>query len=92
MFYEPFLFSLYFPFFSPLLGDLQQFKKKVSFIKYTKKIFELSFSPAAVHSPHTQLQSNLNGIGGSFTSHQQQNNCTLWLGFSQIIILPPNLS
>lgn len=76
-----------FPFFGGIYNNLE--KRKSLFIKFTKEILELSFSPC---SSHTLLQPNQNGIGGSFTSHQQQNNCTLCLESSLIIILPPNLS
>lgn len=34
----------------------------------------------AERSPHTQLQSDQNGIWGSFTSHPQQKNCTVLAG------------
>lgn len=85
------------PFFFPILCLLLGgFYNKISFIYKMQKEnvlavpFFLQF--CTERSPHTQLQSDQNGIWGSFTSHPQQKTALFWLGFSQAIISTPALS
>lgn len=74
MFYKPFLFSLSFSFYFFFWGGFYN-KKKFHLENAQIKCFSFPFFLQLYTecSPRTRLQSDQNGIWGSFTNHQQQN-------------------